>query len=328
MNISKNIMKKIAVLFFVFLIIIISSIVVYKEGILPVNKNDQTYKTFVIKRGESLNSIINNLALAGLIRNRLAFITLVKYLGADNKIQAGDFRLSPSQNAVEIIENLKHGTLDAWVTVIEGLRKEEIAQSIAKQLPISEIELLQLATEGYLFPDTYLIPTDATSQTVITIMKNNFLKKYTPDMQMKIKKLNLTEYQMLTLASLVEREAKSPADKQKVASIILKRIVNDWPLQIDATVQYAIGYQSVEKTWWKKHLSKTDLTIDSPYNTYTNPGLPPAPICNPGMDAVQAVVNANVKTPYWYYLSDNNGIMHYSITLVEHEANISKYLGS
>ena len=132
--------------------------------------------------------------------------------------------------------------------------------------------------------------------------------------------------QVLILASLVEREARQSSTREKVAGIILKRYLADWPLQIDATVQYVLGYQPNEKSWWKKELSEEDLKIDSPFNTYINKGLPPDPICNPSLSSIKAVINADENTPYWYYLTDNQGVMHYAITLEEHQNNINKYL--
>ena len=125
---------------------------------------------------------------------------------------------------------------------------------------------------------------------------------------------------------MVEREAKLDKDRPYVAGIITKRFRNNWMLQIDATVQYALGYQSAEDDWWKQNLTIADLAIDSPYNTYKRYGLPPTPICNPSLSSLKAVAN-QVITKYWYYISDRNGNMHYAETIVEHNQNISKYLG-
>jgi len=154
----------------------------------------------------------------------------------------------------------------------------------------------------------------------------NFNDKFDESLHTQARNKKLTEKQVLILASLVEREARQPATRQKVASIILKRYLNDMPLQIDATVQYALGYQINEKTWWKKDLTFDDLKIVSPYNTYINRGLPPEPICNPSLSSIKAVINADENTPYWYYLTDKNGVMHYAVTLEEHNNNVNKYL--
>jgi len=319
-------MKKILISTILFLLIITFSYLFYKQAIKPVDKNSKETKIFVIQRGESLKSIIDNLYRQNLIRNRLAFYLLIKKLGFEKKIQAGDFRLSPAMDAETIAKTLTKGTLDIWVTIIEGLRKEEIAQVINQNFFIPESEFLKYAKEGYLFPDTYLIPKDATAEAIVKILVNNFYRRFNDNLRKKAKEKSLTEEEVIIIASLVEREAKYDEDRKKVASIILKRLKNDWPLQVDATVQYALGYQPHEKTWWKKNLTKEDLEIDSPYNTYKNKGLPPTPICNPGLASIKAVIDANENTPYWFYLSDKNGKIHYSKTLEEHNKNIKKFL--
>jgi UPF0755 protein len=319
-------MKKKSFGLFLFLILAIFLFLFYKEGTLPVNKNSKETKIFVIKKGENLDTIIKNLAKEDLIRNRIVFYLILKQLGIERKIQAGDFRLSPAMSAYQIASNLTHGTLDVWLTIIEGLRKEEIAQIVSQNFNIPETEFLKNAEEGYLFPDTYLIPQQATAGGIIEILTNNFNRRFNDDLKLQAKKKGLSIKEVIILASLVEKEARHDNDRQKVASIILKRYREGMPLQIDATVQYALGYQADEKTWWKKTLSAEDLKIDSPYNTYKYVGLPPTPIANPGLASIKAVLEADVNTPYWYYLSDNTGKMHYATTLEEHNANIKKYL--
>lgn len=293
---------------------------------MPVNKNSLESTIFVVNPGDPLNTIINNLSKQGLIRNKVVFYLIVKQLGIERKIQAGDFRISPKMTAIEVAKNLTHGTLDVWITLIEGTRKEEMAQIISRDLNIPETEFIKIAAEGYLFPDTYLIPTTATAESVVSVLKNNFDNKFNQELHVKANSKKLTEKEVVILASLVEREARQPATRQKVAGIILKRYLADWPLQIDATVQYALGYQPNEKSWWKKELTETDLKIDSPFNTYKNTGLPPDPICNPSLSSIEAVINADSKTPYWYYITDKNGVMHYAVTLEEHNENIRRYL--
>jgi len=318
--------KKINILLFLVILISFFFYLFCKEGSLPVNKKSTISKIFVIKKGESLDTIVNNLANEGLIRNKIVFYLIVKKLGIERKIQAGDFKISENMNASEVATNLTHGTIDIWLTLIEGMRKEEMAQVISKNLDIPEIEIIKSINEGYVFPDTYLVPKTATTETVLSIIKNNFESKFDEKLHTQAKNKKLTEKQALILASLVEREARQDSTREKVAGIILKRYLTDWPLQIDATVQYALGYQPNEKSWWKKELTNEDKEINSPYNTYKNKGLPPEPICNPSLSSIKAVINANEKTPYWYYLTDKNGVMHYSITLEEHENNVNKYL--
>ena len=299
----------------------------YKEGTLPVSRADTTSKIFQIKQGENFNTIVKNLENAGLIRNKIIFFLVVKRLKLERTIQAGNFQLSPAMDAYEVAQALTHGTTDNWITIIEGLRKEEVAEIIAKKFDIEEIEFIKLAPEGYLYPDTYSIPQQSTSDGIIKIFKDNFNAKYTAALQAKARHLVLSDEQVVILASLVEREARTDADRKTVAGILLKRLKNDWPLNIDATIQYALGYQPQEKRWWKKELSEDDLKIDSPYNTYKSKGLPPTPICSPGISSISAVVEADPTTPYWFYVSEpGTGILHFAKTLEEQEANITKYL--
>lgn len=319
-------MKKIHILFIVIAFFIFSGYFFFKEGSMAVDVKDKNTKIFVINKGDGLNIVAGNLEKQGLIRSKVVFYLLAKKMGIETKIQAGDFRLSPSQTAAQIAEQLTHGTLDEWVTIIEGLRKEEIAQILSKSFNIPETEFIKTAKEGYLFPDTYLIPKDATAGSVIDILNANFNRKFDTDLKADAIQKRISEKDVIILASLVEREARGNEDRREVAGILLKRLKKDWPLQIDATVQYALGYQPLEKTWWKKNLTEDDLKIESNYNTYKNQGLPPGAICNPSLSSIKAVLEADENTPYWFYLSDTKGIMHYSKTIEEHEANVEKYL--
>jgi UPF0755 protein len=312
--------------FSMMIIFIFMGVLFFINGILPVNKNDKKTKIFVISQGESIDSITKNLFRSNLIRSRLVFRAIIIQLGIKKSVQAGDFRLSPSMNAYEIARSLTHGTLDKWVTIIEGLRKEEIADIISSTIKFSKTEFINKAREGYLFPDTYLIPKDASAETVISILENNFDKKFTDDLKSKGLKKNLSPEEFVIFASLVEKEGRSDRDRLEVASIILKRLNVGMKLDIDATLQYALGYQPKEKTWWKKSLTNYDKSISSPYNTYKNAGLPPGPICNPGLSSMIAVANADPDTPYLYYMHDEKGIPHYARTLEEQNSNINRYL--
>jgi len=317
-------MKKFKILLLLFIIISIFFYLFYREGSLPVNKSNVTAKTFIIKNGEPLDTIVNNLESEGFIRNKIVFYLIVKKLGIERKIQAGEFQLAMNMDANEIANSLTHGTSDSSITLIEGMRKEEMAEIISNTFNIPSIEIEEKTNEGYIFPDTYMVPKNATFDTVYSIIKNN--SKFIEVLKNIKKKSKLSEKEVMILASLVEREARQPATREKIAGIILKRYLADWPLQIDATVQYILGYQPSEKTWWKKYLTEEDLKIDSPYNTYKNKGLPPEPICSPSLSSIEAIINADSSTPYWYYITDNNGVMHYSVTLEEHETNAQKYL--
>jgi len=319
-------MKKIGVFLGFILIVGAFSAFFFWDGILPADKNDKTSKIFVIREGDGLSRIANNLKNEGLIRNRIVFFAVVKQLGIEKNIQAGDFRLNPSLDTYQIAKNLTHGTLDTWITIIEGLRKEEIAQLISKNVGIPESQFLKVSNEGYLFPDTYLIPKDATAGGIVKILEDNFNYRFNSSFREKAKKNNLSTAEVITLASLVEREAKFDEDRKMVANVLHKRLKEGMKLDIDATVQYILGYQPNEKTWWKKNLTQTDLEISSPYNTYKNAGLPPGPIANPGLASIKAVVNSDSETPYLYYVSDKQGHLHFATTLEEQNENIRKYI--
>jgi len=318
-------MKKLIIFLIILVVIAISGFIFYKEGKLPVNKASEENTMFVIEPGEDLDSIINNLSKENLIRNRLVFYLLVKQKGIERKIQAGDFRLSQSMSAEEIADEFTHGTVDVWVTIPEGLRKEEIAEVMSKTFDISETEFNELATEGYLFPDTYLIPKNPSAQQIIDIMTANFDKQFDEDIQKKAREKGMTDKELLTFASIIEKEANA-SDKQQIANIMYRRLEEDYPLQVDATVQYALGYQAGEKRWWKKQTTFEDLKYDSPYNTYKYTGLPPAPISNPGRASIEAASNADADTPYMFYLHDGNGNTYYAGTYEQHQSNIEKYL--
>ncbi len=297
----------------------------WKDSVAAIDPTDPTPVVFVVSRGEGVKSIASNLAREGLIRSSTGFYLLVKFYGIEKDLQAGDFRLNKTMDAREIALEFTHGTLDVWVTTLEGWRVEEIATKLTKDLDIPEREFLKYAREGYMFPDTYLFPKDATAAAIAEIFLDTFNQKVTREMREDAKKTGLTFEQVITLASIVEREGVSDDDRPTIAGILLNRLDADWPLQVDATLQYMLGYQPVEKSWWKKYLTDADKKVKSPYNTYLNVGLPAKPISNPGLAAIRAVIYP-VKTDYWYYIHDTKGIVHYAKTIEEHEANIEKYL--
>jgi UPF0755 protein len=297
----------------------------WRYSISPVDPNDAAPVMFVVTRGEGGKEIAADLAKQNLIHSSTGFYLLIKLLGIETQMQAGDFRLNRSMDARSIALELTHGILDAWVTTLEGWRSEEIATQLAKNLDIPEDQFLRYAEEGYMFPDTYLVPRDATGAAVAKMFLDNFNTKVTAAMREDAKITGLTFAQTITLASIVEREGKTDADRPVIAGILLKRIKLGMPLQADATLQYALGYQPFEKTWWKKELSLDDKKINSLYNTYLTPGLPPGPISNPGLASIKAAIYP-ADTDYLYYLHDKTGAAHYAKTIEDHNANIRKYL--
>ena len=289
-------------------------------------------KVFVVRKGDGLSTVAFRLQEEGLIRSAVAFKLLGRKENLEGKIQEGSFRLKPSQTPIEIIDFLTRGTQDIWLTFPEGWRQEEFARRLASNLEnFSQEEFLNISVgyEGELFPDTYLIAREASASAVFQILHNNFQKRFSPDLIRTASQAGLSQKEVLILASLVEREAKHDEDRPIVAGILLKRLKADWPLQVDATLQYALANLRclslpLDCNWWTIPTA-ADKKIDSPYNTYLYKGLPPAPICNPGLASIKAVIYPQ-DSDYWFYLSDAKGNMHYGRTIEEHNANIQKYL--
>ena len=318
-------MKKLIVFILLAAVISIITFAWWTNGLKAADTKNTTPKIFVVKKGQGVREIANQLKQEGLISDPIVFFLNTRFiLHLDKQIQAGDFRLNPSMSATEVAQNLTHGMLDIWVTIPEGKRAEEIADELKEKIPSYQEAWRDtlVANEGYLFPDTYLIPRNADINLIVSLMKNNFEAKF--ESVKNNKSTALSDKEIITIASLVEREAKRDADRPMVASVIENRLSIEMPLQIDATVQYLLGYQPQNKTWWKKELTIDDLAINSPYNTYKVVGLPPTPISNPGLSAIEAALNP-AKTDYLYYLSDKKGVNHYAKTLAEHNANIKKY---
>lgn len=318
-------MKKIRIFALLVLFFCFIFYFVYKEGSLPIDKTNQGNVVFVINKGEGLYSITKRLSSQQLIRNKIVFLLIAKKLGIEKKIQAGDFKLSKNMSASEIAQALTHGTNDAWVTIVEGLRKEEVAQLLSDQFSIDQKTFIEQSKEGRIFPDTYLIPKNATIEALNVLFEETYQKKFA-EARAQYPFVKRSDKEIVILASLIEREAKFSEDRRLIGSIILKRAENDWPLQLDATVQYAIGYQRDGKTWWKRNLTNEDLKVDSTYNTYSRTGFPPAPICSPSLDSIKAAFAADTKTPYFYYVSDKKGKIHPAKTLEEHNENIRRYI--
>jgi UPF0755 protein len=285
------------------------------ENTKPVS-NQNSISSFLILKGAAASVVGNDLQHEGLIRSSLVYKL---YLYANNKqrsIVPGEYSLSPNMSLVEIVNQLTKGPQEIWVTIPEGLRREEIAQKFATsfgkdQTFVDEFLTASSGKEGYLFPDTYLFPKDASPSAVVTKMLDTFDKKV-PDIT----------HDQLVMASLIERETRGAAERPIVAGILYKRIEIGMPLQVDASIQYITGKPG---NYWPVVLLD-DRQIKSAFNTYLNLGLPPAPIANPGLSAMNAAINPQVSD-YLYYLHDDKGVIHYAVTLAEHNANIKKYLG-
>lgn len=324
-------MKK-AFLFLIFLIFagVVAFIVWFYINAQPPVSINKDFKNFLIVKGSSAGQIGTNLQKSGFIKSALAFKIYTQFSGVSGRIIAGEFRLSPSFNLFQVVGQLLRGPTEIWVTIPEGLRREEIAAKFASGLdrdPTFIAEFLDASKndEGTLFPDTYLFPKDASPSSVVNKMTRTFGAK-TNSLGVSS---GLNYQQRIILASILERETKTDEERPVVAGILINRLNAGMPLQVDATVQYAVATSRCKMTvtscaWWEPVI-KPDLEINSRYNTYKFAGLPPTPIANPGLSSINAAFDPT-DSNYLYYIHDADGQIHYAKTLEEQNANVRKYL--
>lgn len=283
----------------------------------PVNR------TIVVAEGSTLREITTRLLDEHVIRSGMAFAMLVQYHGAESRIMAGEYLFPFPLDLFGVaarLEGGERGVARMRITVPEGTSVLGMGKIFAMELSEFDNEqFLAVAkkSEGYLFPDTYFFFATATSGPVVDTLKENFVKKtdalYT---EATANKKNWND--IVTMASIIEEETMTPADRRIVSGILWKRIAKRMPLQVDSPFAYAIGKNSAT-------LTTVDLKTDSPYNTYRRLGLPPTPITNPGLDALDAALHPEASA-YFYYLSDKTGTIHYAKTFEEHKLNKEKYL--
>lgn len=325
--------KKSALIFIlVFLVIAGTFVFWWNQNTTPVS-SDEGVQEFLITRGTSASQIGNKLKENGLIKSALAFKFYVQFTSQQGKIQAGEFRLSPSYSLFETVRVLTSGPTEIWVTIPEGFRREQIAARFANTLERDEafVDAFLLATadlEGMLFPDTYLFPKDATAETVARVLNQTFNTRVTDTMLADAIDSGYSLNQIITMASIIEREAITDSERPIVAGILYNRLRIGIALQADATVQYVAANarcdDNADCDWWQPPTG-AELSINSPYNTYRFAGLPPGPIANPGIASINAAIYPE-GTEYFYYIHDKDGNIHYGRTLEEHNANVNRYL--
>jgi UPF0755 protein len=296
-------------------------------------------QVFIIQPGESVISISNRLEQVGLIGNAKAFRAYLLWSGLDTIIQSGTYRLRPGQSAIEIAQTLKSTTLtEVNFTVLAGWRMEEIAATIptsgleftpetfqeAVKTPIFPPSPIPsgISVEGFLFPGTYIIPRTTTANQLVATLLQEFISQLPAETLTAFTSHGLTLYQAVTMASIVQREAVVDDEMPLIASVFYNRLSIGMKLQTDPTVQYALGYNSNQGTWWTNPLSMVDMEIVSPYNTYLYAGLPPGPISNPGITALSAIAYP-AQSLYYYFQAkcDGSGLHNFSETLSQHQQN-------
>jgi len=296
---------------------------------------------FSVTEGESVATISAHLEEQHLIRDPFYFRIYARVKDVDETLKAGKYEFLPSITIADIVDRLVRGETisnERTITIVEGWTREQIALYLDEQDIAEASEFLESAEsapidryvflldkpknaslEGYLFPDTYRIFKNATAQDILQKMLETFDRKLSPDLRASIQHSDRSVYAVVTLASIIEREAIGADDMKSVAGVFMKRLAADMPLQADSTVNYITGKKTPS-------VSLDDLAIDSPYNTYKYAGLPPGPISNPGRAALEAAVYP-ADNPYWYFLTDpQTGKAVFSRTLDEHNANKRKYL--
>ena len=291
-----------------------------------------------IPQGENAAAIASRLQQQGLIPNAKAFLAYVRYKGWDTDLQAGTFRFDAPLSPVALAARLRQTPpSDAVLVVLPGWRREEIAAALPSSgLNVTPAQFLQASAhaegvrlpiavppnatlEGFLAPGRYTFPRTAAPPTVVTAMVQRIAHWLTPAWQQAVQAEGLTPYQALVLASIVQRETHHADEMPLIAAVYLNRLRRAMPLEADPTVQYAIGKPG---QWWPAPLAAADLQADSPYNTYRHPGLPPAPIDNPSLEAIQAVAHAPA-TEYLFFRAacDGSGRHLFSRTFQKHLEN-------
>jgi len=277
-------------------------------------------------------NVIKRLKDGGFIQNTWAFSFALSRSGKG--IEPGGYKISKSMNAWKIVQALTSTPSLKWVVIPEGLRKEEIGERLAKTLGWDEKQLHDWNytytamdydhLEGVYFPDTYLIPVDESGLDVANRLRRRFDEEFAPYMT-KFLKQDVKWTTALKIASIVQREAAGKEDMPLITGILWNRLLKDMKLEVDATVQYARDDRDDLTTGFWKPITPADKEIDSKYNTYKYTGLPPFPISNPGLDAIDAVLNS-AETDCFYYLHDSNRQIHCAKTYQEHLSNIKSYL--
>jgi len=313
--------KKIAIVGVIILLIMIPLGIYYFLFSGP--ERELEMERIVINLGTTEEELIPKLKEQGYIRNEWVFKFVLKRKGWEGKIDPGGYMVSKNMDAWILADTLVRFPYQKWVVIPEGLRATQIAEKLQKELDWSNLakgEFLVEAHEGYLFPDTYLLNLDYTGIDVAKRMKSQFDEK-TVDLSKEATEKNIRNDTLIVLASLVQREAANEEEMSMIAGVIWNRWLKDMPFQIDATIQYELGGPG---NWWPV-ITLDDYKIDSPYNTYIHKGRPPTPICNPGLAAIDAVINSE-DSEYLYYLHDSEGQIHLAKTYEEHLGNIERYL--
>lgn len=325
----RRLLKPLGISFGVFAFTIVCIALIH-AGLFGPASTDTTQIEFVVSPDTRIEQVAQSLQERGLVRQGWVFHIAYALLRGEESVRAGGYLISSSVDTWAIAKTLGQAPYLAWISIPAGLRIEQVAQLLAEQLSWTEREkeaLIIQATatttaliEGVFYPDVYLIPSDQSPERIAERLRDRFNVE-TAAHQAQAAKLNLSWEEVLTLASLIERES-AKNDKKLVSGILWNRLKKNMLLQVDATLQYALG--SEEKGWWFAPGSD-DKYVESPYNTYQHLGLPPAPIATPSLAAIDAALSPQ-KTSCLYYLHDSRGRIHCTTNYKAHLANVNLYL--
>lgn len=275
----------------------------------------------VIHPGDSLRSVSVQAEYLGIVKSKMAFQTAMFILGGDRNIKAGSYTFSSPMSTIEVAAQIAGGKRDISqnkITIPEGFTREQMAEVFKSKITGFDTNLfLQKTKEGFLFPDTYIFLEDTKTLNVVATLQSEFEKKIKPlESEMQAQHLSIND--VVTMASIVEKEATGENDRGIISGILWKRYKMGMPLQVDATILFAT-HKDIGQ------LSSSDFKIESPYNTYKTKGLPPGPICSPGLSSIKAALEP-VESSYLYYLHDKQGNVHFAKTFEEHKKNIALFL--
>ena len=308
--------------------------------------SDPTPVKFNVYPGDSAATIAQRLERERIIKNSWSFELQARWRGLESRLEVGEYVLSRDMKVSDILARLQQGRyIGSRITIPEGWRATQIADLLQKEGAVGRDEFLKLmadgrlgdgilpkrppgsSLEGYLFPDTYQLSGNVTASRAIEMMLQTFSRRFDRDLQQRAGDMGLTVHQVVTLASIVEREAVVASERPLMAGVYLNRLEAGMRLEADPTVQYAVAETRVPSAnYWKAELTKSDLAADSPYNTYRYTGLPPGPISNPGLASLQGVLEAE-NTDYLYFVAREDGSHVFAKTFDEHLANVQKYSG-
>ena len=314
----------------VFLIVLYATFYSYVEN--PVDSEGRAVE-IEIARGTNFSVVVNLLEDAGLITHKKYFLLLAHVKGAPKNIRAGEYELNSSMSPGQIIDKLMEGRVKGYrVSIPEGFTVRQMAARLAAKGIVDEKRFIALtqdrellaslrikgaSAEGYLFPDTYVFSRPMGERKVIKFMADHFWRRITPEMEKRAKELGFTMDEIVTLASMVEKEGGEKGEKPVIAAVFHNRLKRRMRLQSDPTVIYDIED-------FDGNLKKRHLETKTPYNTYQIRGLPPGPICNPGLDAIVAALYP-APVDYLYFVSKNNGSHHFSSNLKSHNKAVITY---